>query len=222
MKKFLISLLLVLGTGVSAAAQDQDYKAASAEYAQEFVKAINDLINGETTTEAYTQRCEEIGTDLGVYMLKLSAEDAKSFMENFYSSMYYYCAQYGMDKSTADMIIESLQGALNGVLETDYDESAKPTGSAADEADKYARQMVDYIQRAMDGNDDTAAMEKMGMEMGIYLASISAHEVSVFESEFYEAVRFYLERLDGADEEVVDLLCGYIREQFASIFEMFY
>ena len=81
MKKLLVIMLLCLGLGTGAWAQ-QDPKAN--DFAKELTVALDDMLSSRTTLEGYTKACENIGLKLGDYMSSLEAEEIAPFLEYFY------------------------------------------------------------------------------------------------------------------------------------------
>lgn len=215
MKKIIITMLLILGFGIGANAQNNEISATADKHALNLTKAVHELLGSSVTVDEYTDKCSKIGLEMGLYMANLSEEETEYFLDQFRNSIYYNCAQYGIDKTFADQLIASFNQAFYGNV------NEQPVEGVAETADNYARKMVGFIEDAMNGNEDTEAAQELGLEMGTYLAELTSSDIIKFKEEFYAGFEFYISRVDGVDSTTAAILTEAIKEQYDQIFEMF-
>ena len=99
MKKIIITMLLILGFGIGANAQNNEISATADKHALNLTKAVHELLGSSVTVDEYTDKCSKIGLEMGLYMANLSEEETEYFLDQFRNSIYYNCAQYGIDKT---------------------------------------------------------------------------------------------------------------------------
>lgn len=223
MKKLLVIMLLCLGLGTGAWAQ-QDPKAN--DFAKELTVALDDMLSSRTTLEGYTKACENIGLKLGDYMSSLEAEEIAPFLEYFYQCIYYNFARYDLPKDYADMIINSFKDALNAAMTGEEAEEEAPFTEPVNEAaEYYAKLFSNLIEDTLNGDEDQAAAEKAGYDLGIYLAKLSTDEVKSFREQFYSFLTVHISRIpelsEMTGEEINDLI-GIFKAEYDPIFEMFF
>ena len=224
MKKLLVIMLLCLGLGTGAWAQ-QDPKAD--DFAKELTVALDDMLNSRLTLDGYTKACENIGLKLGDYMSTLEADEIAPFLEYFYQCIYYNFARYDLPKDYADMIINSFKDALNAAItgEEIEEEEAPFTGTVTETAEYYAKLFTTLIEDTLEGEEDQVAAEKAGYDLGVYLAELSTDEVKSFREQFYSFLTVHMSRLPALSEmtgeELKDLI-DIFKAQYDPIFEIFY
>lgn len=219
MKKLLVILLLSLGFSLGASAQE----AEANNYAEQITIALSDFTRSNITLDDYVKKCEAIGIDMGSYITTLEREKVEPFLEDFFNCIYYNFAKYDFPKSQADMIIAAFKDAFYGAINSE--DQNKTTESVAAKADEFAKEMANIMEDTLNGEQDKAAAEKVGFDLGAYLGKITPEEIKVFQTEFYKALTVHISRIPALAEfttaeiqEVVDL----IKEQYDPIFEAFF
>ena len=121
------------------------------------------------------------------------------------------------------MIIAAFKDAFYGTINSE--DQNKTTESVAAKADEFAKEMANIMEDTLNGEQDKAAAEKVGFDLGAYLGKITPEEIKVFQTEFYKALTVHISRIPALAEfttaeiqEVVDL----IKEQYDPIFEAFF
>lgn len=220
MRRFIFTVLLILGFGVFANAQDNDLAGKADKLALELTQAVNGLMKLEINMDDYQKKCNAVGVKMGLHIANLSEEEIQTYLNNFYNSLYYHFASYGIDKETADYLIDSFKKGLSGA-EDSADEQEQEQVPATDKADGFAQQIAYFLEAAMYGTQDDKAMENMGVEIGEYLAGLTESDVLAFKEQFYKSLRVYVLRIENMDEETCDLLMDMFREQFEQVFDIF-
>ena len=218
MKKTLAILLLCLGFSIGASAQ----KTEADNYAKQITVALNDRTQSRITIDDYVKICESIGTDIGEYITTLELEEIEPFLEHFFHCLYYHFAEYDFPREQADMIIESFKAAFYGALSGE--DADRTEESVVDTADHFAKEMASLIEDLLNGDQDQKAGEKVGFDIGSYLARLTPDKLNIFEKEFYEALTVHLARIPALAEfshEEIKGLADMIKEQYDPIFEPF-
>lgn len=224
MKKLLVIMLLCLGLGTGAWAQ-QDPKADV--FAEELTVAVDDMLSSRLTLEGFTKTCENIGLKLGEYISTLEAEEIAPFLEHFYQCIYYNFAKHDLPKDYADMIINSFKDTIKAALSGyESEEVETPSFRSVNEgAEYYAKLFTNLFEDAMNGEQDEAVAEQAGYELGLYLTKLSTDEVKSFRDHFYTCMTVHISRLpDLAEltgEEINDVM-DIFKAEYDPIFELFY
>jgi hypothetical protein len=226
MKKLLVTMLLCLGLGTGAWAQ-QDPKAD--DFAKGLTVALSDMLGSRLTLDGYIKACESIGLEMGEYISTLEAEEIAPFLEYFYQCIYYNFAKNDLPKDYADMIITSFKDTINAAMAGEEVETQKEeatfTGTVTEGAEYYAKLFTTLMEDTLDGEGDQVAAEKAGYDMGVYLATLSTDQVKSFREQFYSFLTVHMSRLpilaEMTGEEINDLI-GIFKAEYDPIFEMFF
>ena len=218
MKKLFLIMLLCLGFGIGASAQD----AKASQYAEKMTLALSDLSKSKIDMDTYVKTCETIGEELGEYLTTLESEDVMPFIEHFYNCIFYHFAKYDFKIEDAFMVTQSFKQSINKALSGEK-ESDTPE-SVATTADKFAKQLADVMEKAMNGEEDQAEAEKIGSEMGAYIGSITKDDVRIFREEFYNGLTVHISRIpalaDLTSEDIKEVV-EMIKVQYEKVFEAF-
>ena len=90
MKKIIITMLLILGFGIGANAQNNEISAAADKHALNVTKAVHELLESSVTVDEYTDKCSKIGLEMGTYLTELTSSDIIRFKEEFYAGFEFY------------------------------------------------------------------------------------------------------------------------------------
>lgn len=215
-------MLLILGFGVFANAQDNDLAGKADKVALELAQAVNSLMQAEISIEDYEKRCKEAVMQMGLHIGSLTADDEmQTYFNCFYNSVYYYFAKYDIDKETADYIVDSFKKILAEAA-APADEQKPASASVIEKADSYARTLAGYIEATLDGNaEDENVLENTGLEMGLYLSELSKSEVMTFKDQFYKSIEAYLLKIEVIDADTCKLLMDTFKTQFDEVFDIF-
>ena len=220
MKRFFLTLLLILGLGIVANAQDTGFAEKADKLALELTQAVNEMSQLNIDFDEYEKKCTAIGLKMGLHLVELSDEDQKAYLDKFINSLYYYSAEYGIDKETADMLVESFYKAWTGSEDTRT--QAQDDTPISSVADSYARQIASYIEEMIEGADKNKELENVGMQMGNYLTTLSKEEVVTYRDEFYKSLEFYILKIEYVDEESCEILMDTFRKELDKVFDVFY
>lgn len=221
MKRFIFTMLLILGFGVFANAQDNDLAGKADKVALELAQAVNSLMQAEISIEDYEKRCNEAGMQMGLHIGALTADEMQTYFNCFYNSVYYYFAKYDIDKETADYLVDSFKKAWAEAA-APADEQKPASASVTEKADSYARTLAGYIEATLDGNaEDENVMENTGLEMGLYLSELSKSEVMTFKDQFYKSIEAYLLKIEAIDADTCRLLMDTFKTQVDEVFDIF-
>lgn len=221
MRRFIFTVLLILGFSILANAQDNDLAAKADKVALELTQAVNSLMQEEISIEDYEKKCNETGMQMGLHIADLNAGETQTYLNCFYNSIYYYFAKYDIDKETADYLIDSFKQSWAEATDSG-DEQKQESMSVTEKADSYARTLVRFIEATLDGEEeDENVMENTGVEMGLYLSELSKSEVMAFKNQFYKSIEAYLLKIETIDAATCRLLMDTFKTEFDEVFKIF-
>ena len=218
MKKLLIIMILCLGFCSGTWAQN-----AKADYfARELTVALDNWLSSRSNMSDYTAECERIGIELGDYLKTMEIEAIEPFLEEFLKRIYHNFADFGLPKEHADMVVNSFKDAFYAAfVGEETEDEGTFTGTVSEAADYYSKLFSSLTEDAFNGEQDQAEAEKVGYELGVYLAGLPTDDVKTFQKEFYSLLAVHLSRIPAfaelTSEEMAELI-DIFRMEYDKIF----